>query len=52
MKMRGRHKAQTKASLPIYLRNKLNMLMMVDNDTTVDGLGYRYTETIFYIEVE
>lgn len=52
MKIKGRHKAQVKDTLPIYLRNRLNMLMLVDNDTTVEGLGYRYTETIFYIEME
>lgn len=34
------------------VHDKINLLMLVDPGTEVPGVGYRYSYTVFYIEVE
>lgn len=37
-------------ALPAALLESLHLLLLVDPDTTVPGLGYKYDDTIFYLE--
>lgn len=40
----------TREALPQALAEPLHLLQLVDPDTQVPGLGYKYDNTIFYIE--
>ena len=36
--------------LPEHIARRLALLLMVDDDTEVDGVGYRYKPTVFYVD--
>ena len=38
--------------LPPYLMDKLSLLLLLDVDTEATGLGYRYNQTVFYVDGE
>jgi hypothetical protein len=49
------HDVQSGASevalfLPDHIEDKLALLLMVDDNTEVDGVGYRYKPTVFYVD--
>ena len=42
--------AEYALKLPEHIERKLALLMMVDNDTEIKGVGYRYTDKVFYVD--
>lgn len=36
--------------LPDHIEDKLALLLLVDNNTEVEGVGYRYKPTVFYVD--
>lgn len=38
--------------LPPHLRDKLSLMLLMDTDSEAEGLGYRYSQTVFYIDGE
>lgn len=36
--------------LPSHLKDKLSLMLLLEHDSEVEGLGYRYSETVFYVD--
>lgn len=36
--------------LPLYLKDKVYVLMLVDDGVDISGIGYRVSKDIFYVE--
>lgn len=36
--------------LPLYLKDKVYVLMLVDDGTDLAGIGYRVSDNVFYVE--
>lgn len=46
----GSGESEVALQLPEHIERRLALLLMVDDDTEVDGVGYRYKSTVFYVD--